>query len=329
MKITGLYGFSPKLPAFQGRASRDMVAILQQWGVQVVFGGYDDPAFLAAAHEAGLQVMAEFGCFVGERWWERYPQSRPLTAAGDPLPKQEGYAGVNPTDPNVRREQLDALTALVSQAEIDGVWLDFIRWPSRWESPRPTLYQTSFDPDTLARFLADTGISLPADASGAPAARWIASCHAAEWSAWRCAQITSFVAQAAQIVREHARRPCILGLFAVPWRRSDFDGALIGIMGQDLAALAAHVDVISPMVYHRMCGQPVPWIAEVTAEHHSLTGKPIWPIIQTMSEPDRLNAAELRAAMETARSAEGSKGVLLFTLKALLDEGKIGILDTR
>ena len=88
-------------------------------------------------------------------------------------------------------------------------------------------------------------------------------------------QITSFVRQAAEVVRTQARRPCQLGLFSVPWRTENFEGALRRIMGQELGALAADVDIFSPMVYHRMCGQPVSWIRAVSEEAHALTGKPV------------------------------------------------------
>ena len=45
---------------------------------------------------------------------------------------------------------------------LDGVWLDFIRWPCHWEVPEPALPRTSFDAATVARFARDAGIDLPA-----------------------------------------------------------------------------------------------------------------------------------------------------------------------
>ena len=91
-QITALYGFSRQLAPFQGLSPVEAVAQLEAWSVNVTFGGYDDPISVEAAHAAGLRVMAEFGCFVGERWWKRYPESRPVTAEGELLPAQDGYA---------------------------------------------------------------------------------------------------------------------------------------------------------------------------------------------------------------------------------------------
>ena len=231
-KIHVLYGFSPQLAPFRGLSAAESIALLREWGVQAVFGGYDNAAFVDAAHAAGLQVFAEFGCFVGERWWDRYPESRPVTADGRLMPKQGWYAGVIPTLPALRQELLAGLEKLVMEKDLDGVWLDFIRWPTRWESPDPALYQTSFDPRTLQRFQADTGIRIPTELKRPEEiALWVLSEQGERWTAWRCEQITSFVRQAGEITKRAARRPCLLGLFSVPWRTADFDGAIIRVMG--------------------------------------------------------------------------------------------------
>lgn len=327
MKAHALYGFSAKLAPFAELSAQESVALLKSWGADSIFGGYDDPNFVEAAHAVGLRVMAEFGCFVGEKWWESLPESHPIMADGQPMPAQEWYAGVTPTIPAIREELLVKLAALVREKELDGVWLDFIRWPARWETPQPKLIQTSFDAHTMALFLADTGLSAPQ--SLLSLADWILHEHESLWTDWKCAQIVSFVREAAEVVRREAKRKCLLGVFSVPWRLADYGGAMRRIVAQDLKALAPYVDVFSPMVYHRMCGQPVGWIAAVTEEAHQLSGRPIWPIIQTMSEPNELNAAELASAMDVALEAPGSAGVILFTLKGLIEEDKLETMRTR
>jgi hypothetical protein len=315
VSVKAFYGYSPDLAPFQGRSPSEAAALLRGWGADAVFGGYTDPDFVAAAHDAGLRVLAEFGCFVGGSWWQEHPDSRPVTPDGAPLPKLEWYAGVNPSHPVVRRERLAALEGLLTAHEVDGVWLDFIRWPGRWEKPDPPLYQTSFDAGTLGRFQENTGI--------AASASELLTTHADEWHAWRCAQITSWAAQAAALVR-HVAPEATLGLFSVPWRTTD----LARVMGQDLPALAAHVDVFSPMVYHRMCGQPVEWIAEVTAEVAAATGRPVWPIIQAVDEPETLPDDEFEAAIHATMSAPAD-GVILFHLKGVLQGNRLAVARRR
>ena len=323
MKTTALYGFSPDLATTAHTSPVEQVAWLQSLGSNAVFGGYEDRAFVEAAHAAGMPVYAEFGCFVGREWWERIPSSRPVTAAGTLLQPEPSYYGVNPTVAAVREERLAALERLLLDFAIDGVWLDFIRWPCHWEVPAPFLPRTSFDSLTLALFRHDTGIEVSTD-DPVTASRTLLDRYEAEWTAWRCAQITSWVA-AARAVVQRVRPHVVLGLFGVPWRLQERDGAILSVIGQDYRALGQYVDVFSPMVYHRMCGQTPAWIAEVTEEVHRLSGKPVWPIIQAVDEPATLPAEEYGRALDVALHSTASEGVLVFTLKAAIEGAKLQV----
>ena len=301
--------------------------MLRSLGSTAVFGGYQDAAFVEAAHAAGLSVYAEFGCFTGRQWWEQVPESRPVTAEGTPLEEDGWYWGVNPATATVRRQQLVALRKLLAEHDLDGVWLDFIRWPCHWEVREPSLPQTSFDAATLASFRRDTGIDLLV-ADPIAAARVLTGERAAEWRTWRCAQITSWVAEARAVLLR-VRPGAILGLFGVPWRLADHDGAILSVIGQDYRALGQYVDVFSPMVYHRMCGRPPEWIGEVVEEVHALSGKPVWPIIQSVDDPDPLSAEEYGMALDVALGQPASDGVLVFTLEGALTGARLAVTADR
>lgn len=321
MKTRLLYGFAPDLAPFVGKTPVEQVALLRSWGNTAIFGGYEDPVFVAAAHAAGMQVFAEFSCFVHEKWWDEMPESRPVTSEGRLLEPEGWYYGVNPVTPSVRRARLRALEELLTDHDLDGVWLDFVRWPCQWGSPDPHLPRTSFDPHTLDRFRRDTGIDVPADDAVA-AARKLLGPHEDAWVGWRCEQITSWVAEA-RAVLQRTRPGAILGLFGVPWRLADHGGAILNVIGQDYRALGQVVDVFSPMVYHVMCGQPVAWIGDVTDEIHALSGKPVWPIIQSVDKPVPLSAEEYGRALDVALHHPASGGALVFTLEGALDEAKL------
>ena len=309
-----------RLAALKIEGPQEIAQKLAEWGVTAVFGGYEDPALVAALHEQGIKVFAEVGLFVGKQYWERYPHSRPITSMGEPMDPEGWYYGVNPIIPEIRRDNAERIRRLIEQYKVDGVWLDFCRWPCRWERPKPALLQTSFDPLTLAAFQRDEKITIPPQLRTIPQkARWIEGHHHETWTAWKCRQITEFVAQVRAII-DQASRKVLLGLFGVPWQRSDFDGAIRSVIGQDYQALSAHVDCFSPMVYHKLCGRNIPWIAETTAWVGKETGKPVWPIVQAMDEPETVTPQELRQALETALAAPGSQGVIIFNLKALTPE---------
>jgi hypothetical protein len=323
--MKAIYGYSQTGPFADVEPER-AIEILLSWGADTVFGGYQDEAFVQTAHDAGMRVMAEFGCFVRQSWWTELPESRPIMGDGAPLPLLDWYAGVTPTVPQVRRGLLERLAELVDSTPVDGVWLDFIRWSSRWESPDPAVYETSFDPITLSQFGAHIGLPDLGEMPAPEAAALIRSHHCEAWTTWRCDRITDWVQQARRVIDESSTKPCTLGMFSVPWDSGERDRGLTRIMGQDLQALGQLVDVISPMVYHRMCGQPVEWIARIADHHRDLSGASVVPIIQTVNKPDALTNDELRRAIVAAQSAQGSEGVILFTLAGLVESDRLAEL---
>jgi hypothetical protein len=326
-KTKALYGFSSELPPFAGKAPSEQAALLQAWGSTAIFGGYQVPGFVEACHQVGLKVYAEFPCFMGESWWQKEPASRPVTEEGQLLEPEGWYYGVNPAIPSVRQAQWAALEKLLRDYALDGVWLDFIRWPCRWEGADPHRPLTSFDPITLARFSQEAGLELRLE-DAAAAASLILKEHEEAWITWRCDQITAWVAEAKAIV-ERTKPGAVLGLFGIPWRLADYDGAILKIIGQDYRALGQYVDVFSPMVYHRLCHQPLAWIEAIIAEVSQLSDKPVWPIIQSIEEPQPLPAEEYGQTLELVLQSQVASGILVFNLKGALAEGKLAVTQTK
>lgn len=326
-KVKSLYGFSPDLPPFVGKSPAAQADLLKSWGNTAVFGGYQNPEFVAAVHAAGLKLYAEFACFVGATWWEKVPASRPVTSTGELLPQQKWYCGVNPTTPAVRREQLAALERLLTTYPLDGVWLDFIRWPCHWEGRDPHRPDTSFDAETVHRFSCDTGLKI-LQGDTASIAQALLNQHEAAWTQWRCEQITTWVAEAKAVIKR-VRPGTILGLFNVPWRSDDYDGAILKVVGQDYQALGQYVDVFSPMVYHLMCGRSLSWIGTVIEAVHTLSGKPVWPIIQSVDKPSPLSAKAYGQAIDVALNHAASDGILVFTLAGALAEEKLAVTKAK
>ncbi len=311
----GLYGYAPELAFLRGLEPDARADCLAGLGATVVFGGDDDPTLAEALRARGIRVMAEFGCFVGRDWWERYPDSQPLLSDGALLVQDGFYCGVNPAHQGVRDALLRRLMALVQSRPLDGLWLDFCRWPCHWEAPAPPLPDTSFDAATVAAFGRDAALGMSGE--GATAACLLLGELREAWLAWRCSVVTQFAVEAAAIVRT-AQPHCLVGMFSVPWRRDDWDGALTRIVGQDLAALSPHIDVFSPMVYHRMCGQAPGWVASVCEDARLATSRPVWPIVQSVDQPPGMSPLEYRAALQAGLRA--GDGVLVFNLQGLADD---------
>jgi hypothetical protein len=316
------YGLTSDLIARFGPEPATVAAHIRRLGIDGVFLKTLDTATMAALRDAGLAVYASHAVFLADAvLWERYPHSRPLTAVGEPAPVEEWYHPALPTDAAFRAMRLAQVETLLAQWPLDGLWLDFIRWPARWEKPTPNLYQSSFDARTLAQFAAETGTPLPG--AHADVAAWILAHAADAWAAWRCAQIAAFVADVAAR-RDRLRPAATLGLFTIPWVGTALDDlpvtdAHIRIVGQDPALLSRHADVLSPMVYHRLCRRRADWPAAVTATLAARVDVPVWPVIERLAD-DHTYALEEYHTVLADCAREGAGPVIVFNLAGLLAE---------
>ncbi len=274
-------------------------------------------ALLDQLHAQGLRVLAEQSLFVGDELRQQFPDSVPIDADGRPYVRDGWYVPACPNHPQVRRHRLDQITALLDHFgdAVDGLWLDFIRFPVRWEGKTPTLRPLCFCRHCLNLFLdADAEAYSPAET--AAWAQTIVQERHAEWVDWKCRRVAGFV----QTVREEISTRGLalpLGIFALPWPRTAFDGAMRRVAGQDLAQLAQLVDYFSPMVYHKLCEQSPAWIAGVIRDHSEWAGKPILPIVQAVHRPDTTTPAQLDQALAHALDAAPA-GALIFTLDPIL-----------
>lgn len=325
-----VYGLAADTPGLVGREPVEIGCQLRELGNDGVFLKTLQPDWVSGLRAAGLRVYASQAVFLaGDDLWSRFPDSHPLMADGQLAPVEEWYQPALPTSAELRAHRLGQLESLLTSLPLDGVWLDFIRWPARWERKRPLLYDSSFDPGTLRQFQGETGITIPVElASPSQIASWLLDRAAEAWFAWRCQQITSFVSAARQVL-ERICPEAMLGLFTVPWtglesRWPGMDQAHIRIVAQDPAALSQHVDILSPMVYHRLCGRPVTWIGDVVGWNSTQADCPVWPIVEAIDPPPDYGAPEFAAACQAAE--DEAEGLIVFKLDGLLaDEEKVAV----
>ncbi|MFB3896998.1 MAG: putative glycoside hydrolase [bacterium] len=312
-RVLGIYGLKSDGSQFPGMSDSVIAKQLKNWGITAVFGGYDNSKLATQLHQNGISIYTEIAIFTGEKYWNKYPESRPITDQGLPLEKDDWYAGVCPTHGEIRQERLTEIEQLCKIESIDGIWLDFIRYPCHWEVKQPRFDHTCFCQDCLAKFQKDTKIVIPNHLSNpAEKAKWLLNVKHVEWNKWRCQQITEFAHQARKLIKKE--KPNIpVGLFGVPWRETDFNYAIIEYIGQDYTALAKDIDIFSPMVYHKMCGQPVSWITEITRYLSEKTKRPVIPIVQAGNNSEPISSLEFEQIVE-AGLTESSNGTIIFTL---------------
>lgn len=313
-------GFVPLLPGFvlaegpvvllcEAAPPRDSAAFsaylesARRAGVQGVMLHSASPAQREAIHRAGLRAYLLFPVFYDVKARRDRPELRPLTAEGR-TPAADGWyrGGLCPGNEAFRRQRLQQAERAVREGCWDGVWLDFIRYPARWEKPRPRIEATCFCPVCLATFEKYSGLRLPAEST----ANWILARHAREWREFKAHQITRWVNAWRARMRE-AAPAASTGVFLVPWTgpgpREYFPGL---DLGQDPAALGRACDYLSPMTYHGLCGQPAEWIAD-TVQSLAGQGRTL-PVVQTMGLTDQ----EFRSAVAAGLRAPAA-GVILFS----------------
>jgi Putative glycosyl hydrolase domain len=261
---------------------------LRDCGVNAIMTESDryDLSALDATHKARLRFFAGVACFSDHasnfRLLNQRPELWPVLENGERRSQMEWYVGMSPTDSRRRGEALAEVKSIARTYPVDGIFLDFARWPLHWEielrpeQDRPL--DSSFDPATLAMFEEATG-ALPRDLDTTSArAAWIHRNRLAEWVAFKCKVVNDFVSEAREALKE-AKADAELGIYVAP----DVNGLTEPLTGQRIKDLAPLVDWIAPMLYHNILLQPPTWIASTLAPVVKVAGKKTLPVLQADS----------------------------------------------
>ena len=215
----------------------------------------------------------------------------------------EWYVGMSPTDRRRQEEALAEIKSIARTYPVDGVFLDFARWPLHWEIElrpgRARPLDSSFDAATLAQFEEATG-ALPRglDSTSARAA-WIREIDSAEWVEFKCKVVNDFVGEARNALKE-TKAEAELGIYVVP----DVNGLTEPLTGQRIGDLARLVDWIAPMLYHNILLQPPTWVASTLAPVVKVAGKKTLPVLQADSNRDPAVAGDWGPPMSDADWSE-------------------------
>lgn len=317
---------------------------------QIVFAGVPYPeepfnSIIRALKDKGVEVLGELAQFNNATL---FPESVPTLANGELLTIDTFTGCANYHAPVPIPEYYDyALDqfklAVDTHPELDGLVFDFIRWPLNWHTldwelgeRSPHDFDSSFDPLTIARFEEGSGIDIPNNLSTASEwSAWIYENAHDEWGQWKSSVINRFCEEAYIYLKATGEHK-ILGAATVPWTATQYDEAMLKIVGQDYAAMAEWVEIFFPMTYHQMMGYPVSWIGEFATYCKKVTGRRTVPFVMSISimkdicsHGIELSPEELRESIITAVNAPGSDGVIVFFYGlAISFERMDEILDT-
>ena len=318
-------------------AFRELLATLRGYGVNALLTESEtyNEAVIAAAHDHGLRFYAGLACFSDHaadfRTLNRRPELWPILETGERRTRNEWYIGLIPTDRAQQQTVLSTIATVARDYSIDGLFLDFVRWPLHWEielrpdQARPL--DSSFDAQTVRLFESATGIRLPPDLGSAKEiADRIRGRHLRQWVDFKCRVISDFVAEARDILK--ATRPrAELGVFAVP----DVDGAGEALTGQRMTDLAPLADWISPMLYHNILLRPPSWIGPAVSKVVRAARRKTLPVLQADSNRDPALAADWgppmsnsdwRLTLAEVASRTDVAGAIVFPGTSLIGNGR-------
>ncbi|MBO4859428.1 MAG: hypothetical protein J5527_13030 [Treponema sp.] len=232
------------------------IDLWHQLGFDTLFIGQackTDSDFLERLQHEGFFVNLIEPVFLADETTDK----RLLAVTKDGTPAVDSWVRfVCPTNKEWLDSFYDRFTA-DSKLNVNSLSLDFIRFFQFWEvinpdSTHPNLRETCYCPRCLEQRKAfreanPTNSQLEDD------------------ELWRCSIINQIVSNCLRIKNE-AMDEKKLGLHAVPWKKSTFNGALSRILGQNLSTLSKSVDFFTPMAYHHMIHQDVFYIKDLVED---------------------------------------------------------------
>jgi len=315
-EIKGIYG----VPSMAKLHPSSYLDDMQKAGVNAVFIKPDGDT-IKWFNARGFQVYVSIDAYGGRGAWKRYPDSRPVLSDGSLLGENPEYAchgGACPTHRAWREKRLGYIKKLLLEfrgkdGKIDGIWLDYIRYPARWSVLDPQIPDTCYCDRCLRKFSKDMGIQLPKRVNTEETSLWIKEYCPVEWMKWKKEQISGFVADVKKIIDESFEdsRP-LLGLFLVPWTKGERQNEISYKFAQDPFQLSQLADVISPMVYHKKVGRQASWVGFMTQYYEETVSCHVWPIVQAMG----CTADEFAEVIKYAGQG-GADGVLGYPFSAM------------
>jgi len=248
------------------------------------------------AHRVNIRVHAWFPiCFDLARL-RQHPEWGMMDSNGT-----RSEAWVCPATVPWRLELLATLKSLLDSYGVDGVHLDFIRFPNAEVCQCPTCRAN------LSR-RAQMNWPLGLELSRKPELRQVFWDYRTEL----IREVTEMISRRVHEIESRLEVSASLK----PDGAINFDG--VRVYGQSYERLAPLLDFITPMAYHQLELRPIEWAKAVEISGQWRTGAtPIWIGIQAYQEPGRppIDLDEFGSLLESVR--KGSAGVALFSYAPL------------
>ncbi|MCL1920719.1 MAG: family 10 glycosylhydrolase [Kiritimatiellaeota bacterium] len=262
-------------------------------------------ACVAAAKPLGLRVHAWLLCFSTEGATKEridvFAKKGWLLTNADGSPRP----WLDPAVPEARAYLVSAVKEMAVKYKVDGVHLDFVRYPD---------FGSSLGPTVRARFEAAAKAKVADWPEGVKEGK-----HRRAFLQWRAEQVTDFVQAAQKVMRRDAQGKLLTAAVYGKYP------SCVDSVGQDWEAWLdmGMVDYVAPMNYTEDMAKFNEWLGAQTRTRKQ--AMKILPGIGVTAAESRLNAAQVIDQINAARKA-GCPGFALFDLDTTLRQEILPIL---
>jgi peptidoglycan/xylan/chitin deacetylase (PgdA/CDA1 family) len=202
---------------------------------------------------------------------------------------------LSPSHPEVRAYVAAMIRSLLSNYEIDGLHVDYVRYPGL-EYDYGTIAISKFEfwsrlaPVTVPALLAD---------------------YYNQWIDWRALEISQCVAEVRELIRHNTARKVTLSAALVADAALNYGS--LEKYGQSFSDLAAHLDWIIPMAYFREDRQSVDWIEKVvSATRFHVGDTPVLLGVEAYQQPGQWTFEKTLFEKSVMLARQGTDGIVLY-----------------
>jgi peptidoglycan/xylan/chitin deacetylase (PgdA/CDA1 family) len=265
-------------------------------------GPKSDDAFgrtVQAVKAAGLRAHA----WVPVNANSRRSRERPEWAMVDNTGKSSSQ-WLSPSHPAARAHFLRMVSALIDQYSVDGIHLDYIRYPG---------FEFDFSQTAITKFRNDSGI-------GNVPINDILSTHWLTWVGWRKGEITQLVREVRAIIRDKKSKNIALSAALVGDAAVDYESA--DRLAQDYAALGRELDVTIPMAYFNESKERVDWVSRIVFASRTAIGeKSLYTGLEAYKRPPDWGFDLTTFSTALDRAWTGSDGIVFYSYGNLFGRG--------
>jgi peptidoglycan/xylan/chitin deacetylase (PgdA/CDA1 family) len=262
----------------------------------------DSPAEISTERDVFGRIVARLKA-VGIRVHAWLPVlSDPVVAQQHPEWAMLDQAGVrstqwlSPSHPEVRAYLGTLIGSLLSHYAIDGIHLDYVRYPG---------LEYDYGAIAVKKFASWSNLQPP------PTVQALLKDHYNQWTDWRVLEISQYVSEVRESIKHSTARDVILSAALIADASLNYRS--LEKYGQSYAELARHLDWIMPMAYFREDRQPVDWIEKVVhATRFRVGDTPILLGIEAYQEPGLASFDEVLFERSFVLARQGTEGVVLY-----------------